>query len=173
MELLREAAADGRLTMEEHSERMECAYASRTVGELADLTADLTADPAAQPMQAETDPVLAIFGSDERKGRWVVPSQLQVTAVCGEVKLDLREALLERHEVTINATAILGDVSLIVPEGVEVRLSGPAILGSKTTKVRGSNHPGAPVVNVRCFVALGEVSAKPPRRKRWFDRLAQ
>lgn len=173
MELLREAAADGRLTMEEHSERMERAYASRTYGELADLTADLAANPSAQPLQADTEPVLAVFGSEKRGGRWVVPSELPVTAVCGEVKLDLQEALLARSEVVINVTAVFGEVTLIVPDGVDVRLSGPALLGSRKSKVRRPTHPGAPVVNVRCFIAFGEVTAKPPRRKRWFDRLAQ
>lgn len=173
VDLLREAAADGRLTIEEHGDRMERAYASRTLGELADLTADLAASPAAQPVQADTEPVMAVFGSDKRVGRWVVPSELPVTAVFGEVKLDLREALLERGEVVIDATVVCGEVTLVVPDGVDVRLSGPTLLGSKTSKVPRPSHPGAPVVNVRCFVAFGEVTAKPPRRKRWFGRLAE
>lgn len=173
VDVLREAAADGRLTIEEHSERMERAYASRTFGELAELTADLIADSADQPLRADTGPVLAVFGSQERKGRWVVPSALPVTAVMGEVTLDLREALLEQREITITATAVLGEVKLIVPEGVDVRMSGPAILGAKTSRLRGQLPPGSPVVNVRCFVALGEISAKPPRRKRWYDKLLE
>ena len=39
--LLGEALADGRLTVEEHRERVDLLYASRTHDELAPLTADL------------------------------------------------------------------------------------------------------------------------------------
>lgn len=173
MEVLREAAADGRLSIDEHGERMESVYSSRTLGELADLTADLVAHPSARPLQADTEPVLAVFGSDKRSGRWVVPAELPVTAVCGEATLDLQEALLERSEVVVNVTAVCGQVTLVVPEGVDVRLSGPTLLGEKKSKVRSPRDPKAPVVSVQCFVAFGEVTAKPPRRKRWFDRLVE
>ncbi len=168
--VLREAAADGRLTMDEHDDRMERAYASRTLGELAQLTTDLTEDSTRQPVRPDTGRVLAVVGSGERKGRWVVPAKLPVVAVFGEVNLDLREALLERREVTINATAVFGEVNVVVPEGVEVRVSGPAILGTKTSRIRGPFTPGGPVVHLRCFVLLGGVSAKPPRRRRLFHR---
>lgn len=170
VEVLRAAGADGRLTMDEHSERVQRAYASRTLGELADLTSDLVEDGAAAPVRAETGPVLAIFRPGERNGRWVVPASLPVTAVFGEAGLDLREALLERREVTITATAVGGEVSLIVPEGVEVRMSGPAVLGRRTSRVRTRPAPGAPVVHVRCYILLGKVSVRLPRRRRWFRR---
>jgi Domain of unknown function (DUF1707) len=51
LDMLREAAGDGRLTSDEFDERMEAALSSRTLGELAALTADLGPGPAgrAQP----------------------------------------------------------------------------------------------------------------------------
>jgi DUF1707 SHOCT-like domain len=42
-DLLSDAFAEGRLTQDEHDERCTAAYAARTWGELADLTADLPA----------------------------------------------------------------------------------------------------------------------------------
>ena len=50
--LLAEAVSDGRLTMEEHAERVQRACTARTLGELADLTADL-AVASAQPVRLE------------------------------------------------------------------------------------------------------------------------
>jgi hypothetical protein len=44
VEKLRQGAAEGRLTMEEFEQRMSAAYAARTYGELAELTADLPVD---------------------------------------------------------------------------------------------------------------------------------
>ena len=43
---LRTAHAEGRLTVEEFSERLDAAFAARTMGELAGLTVDLPAEPA-------------------------------------------------------------------------------------------------------------------------------
>jgi hypothetical protein len=43
---LRTAHAEGRLTVEEFGERLDAAFAARTMGELAALTADLPAEPA-------------------------------------------------------------------------------------------------------------------------------
>lgn len=170
VELLRDAAADGRLTLEEHSERTDRAYAARTLGELTELTTDLV-EPSAQPVRVDARSLVAVFGAEERTGRWVVPARLPATAVFGNITLDLREALLQRREVVINAMAVCGNVTLIVPEGVEVRMSGPpAILGSKTSRVRGELPPGSPVVEVHSVVLCGNVTAKPPPRRWWRGR---
>lgn len=48
-ERLRVAGGDGRLDPEELEERLDAAYAAKTVGELAVLTRDLPAAPAAKP----------------------------------------------------------------------------------------------------------------------------
>ena len=71
--LLSAAMADGRLTAEEHAERVQRAFSARTLGDLADLTADLAA-PSGQPVRLDGGRVIAgIFGPARRDGRWVVP----------------------------------------------------------------------------------------------------
>jgi len=45
VDVLREAVGDGRLRADEFDERMEAALSSRTLGELAGLTADLEPGP--------------------------------------------------------------------------------------------------------------------------------
>ncbi|HYB48124.1 MAG TPA: DUF1707 domain-containing protein, partial [Streptosporangiaceae bacterium] len=50
--LLADAVSDGRLTVEEHAERVQRACTARTLGELAELTADL-AVPSAQPVRLD------------------------------------------------------------------------------------------------------------------------
>lgn len=44
VEMLRQSAAEGRLTMDEFDQRMSAAYAAKTYGDLAGLTADLPVD---------------------------------------------------------------------------------------------------------------------------------
>lgn len=169
--LLAEAAGDGRLTLAEHSERTERAYAARTLGELAALTSDLAA-PSAQPIRLDgRRPVAGIFARERREGRWVVPDRLAVSAVFGEVVLDLREALLQSQRTTLLATVIGGTLELIVPEGVVVETTGTSVLSRQTGQPgRRPPAPGAPqppVIEVRVFALGGRVKIVRPRRSRW------
>lgn len=159
--------------MEEHSDRMERAYASRTLGELAGLTTDLVAEPDTQPVRIDAEALLAVFGNESRKGRWVVPERLRATSVFGDCHIDMREALLQSRVTTVEAFALFGAVTLIVPEGVRVRLAGPAVLGAKSSNVPEPSDPHAPLLDVRCQAYFGDVSVKSPRRKRWFDKLIE
>ncbi len=159
------AAADGRLTLEEHTERVARAYSARTLGDLAELTADL-AEAAAQPLRLDASKsALGIFGNDVRTGRWVVPENFAATAIFGEVNLDLTEALLHRPHVILHATAICGNVHVLVPEGVNVEMSGTSIAGSKVNHVRAFCE--GPVVDIRAFTVFGLVTARTPKRRRW------
>lgn len=165
--MLGEAAGDGRLTLAEHEDRAERAYAARTLGELASLTADL-AVPSAQPIRLDSRRgVAGIFTRERRDGRWVVPASFPVTAICGHVVLDLREALLQSGRTVVHVTAIAGHVQLIVPDGVLVEMNGKALLGR--TAVRRAPPPaqGQPVIEVRLFALGGTVRAVTPRRSRW------
>jgi hypothetical protein len=167
--MLGEALADGRLSHEEHGERMSAALSARTLGELAGLTTDLAA-PGRQPVQVDGHPVAALFGNAERTGRWVVPATMTCVAAFGEVVLDLREALLQDRHVVLTVYAVFGRVRIIVPSGVEVVMNGTEILGRQRggTARRVPTSSDTPVVEVRGYVAVSEVLARtPPRPRRW------
>jgi DUF1707 SHOCT-like domain len=53
--ILRDAHAEGRLTLEEFEERTSAAYAAKTWGDLADLTADLPVQPVLSLREQGTD----------------------------------------------------------------------------------------------------------------------
>lgn len=162
-QVLQEAHADGRLTLDELEERLNVLYSARTLGELAQLTADLLpADE--QPLLLDGRPVSAIFKQEQRGGRWVVPAELGVTAMFGVTKLDLRDAILQNRRVVINATLVFGGLEIQVPEGLEVI----RVTKEKTVRLtKQPTEPDAPVVEVRTTNLLGDVKVKePPRRKR-------
>src|SRR5437763_11649067 len=127
--VLSEAAADGRLTLAEHAGRVQRAYTARTLGELAALTQDLLL-PSEQPLRLdESRSVAAFFTMQRRSGRWIVPGKLVVTAVGGQVVLDLREAVLADLHTVLHTTLIGGQLSVVVPAGVSVvvtQLKAPA-----------------------------------------------
>ncbi|WP_245647072.1 DUF1707 SHOCT-like domain-containing protein [Microtetraspora niveoalba] len=168
IDLLREAAGDGRLSMTEHEERVERAYAARTLGELVGLTADLV-PPDRQPFLMDGRPVVALFRTENRAGRWVVPSEVPVTSLGGRVTMDLCEALLQSRHVVVRLSVMAGTVTLVVPEGVRV-VSGPdARIKSFQDEVRlppGATGfaPDAPVIELAGFVYGGKVIARSPKR---------
>lgn len=171
--MLAAAMADGRLTSDEHSERVAAALSARTLGELAGLTSDL-ATPAQQPVRVDDGRmVTGLFGSQVRDGRWVVPPVLTCSAVCGDVEVDFREALLQDRHVILYANALCGRVRLIVPAGVEVVMGGTVLLGRRRGATADSVPPDtdAPVIEVRSFVVAGEVLVRtPPRSRNWLSR---
>jgi hypothetical protein len=183
--LLGQAFAEGRLSADEHAERTDGVYAAKTVGELRPYLADLpvafhlpstatTPSPHGEvPLStgtvAQTDSVVAVFGEQSRRGRWLVRNGLVAKAIFGSVELDLTEAVLEQRELTITATSIFGEVTLRVPDGVMVVNEGVAILGDRDFKLSPEQPYTAetPIVHVRGFSVFGSVEAKRPRKK-WF-----
>jgi Domain of unknown function (DUF1707)/Cell wall-active antibiotics response 4TMS YvqF len=174
---LREAMAEGRLTAEEHAERLDAVYQAKTYAELAPIVHDLPATggvrppggaPSGTPVvhddlpppQAGTPNIVAVFSGAERTGRWLIEPQTNVVAVFGGVELDLRQAVLSRREVTINIVAVLGGVNLTVPPGVRVVNSIAAILGGTSLPPEDTVDPDAPVIRLTGFALLGGVSVQ-------------
>jgi hypothetical protein len=177
--VLAEAVADGRLTLEEHSQRVQRAYQARTLGELASLTTDL-ASPAGQPLQLDDSrSVTAFFATAQRDGRWVVPERLTVAAVGGQVILDLRQALLQGRHTVMNATLLGGQLHLHVPDGVQVTVASARqqdrARAGLATRQAAAAPPGSPLIEVRTFSFAGRVQVHTPRRPgaRWRGRLAR
>ncbi len=173
VELLGKATAEGRLTLDEYTERAGAAHAAQTRGELARLTTDLPGVPNRSPARPgggvapAAEKLLAVFGSDVRKGAWSVPEHIDARAVFGDCRIELHEARLARQVTTIEANVIFGSITIVVPEGTEVRLTGSAVFGDKKSKMSGPVVPGAPIVEVRCRVVFGDVTVRPPRKRWW------
>jgi hypothetical protein len=166
--LLADAVSDGRLTINEHAERVQRACTARTLGELADLTVDLVA-ASAQPVRLDGGRVISgIFGPARRDGRWVVPETLTVNALFGEVEVDLTEAILQARHVQLLTTVIGGRLRLVVPDGVTVTVNTHLMLGRR----RGATPPPAssdtPVIEVKGVVLGGEIIVRTPPRNRRF-----
>lgn len=181
-DVLRSAAADGRLTLAELQDRLEMLFEAKTYGELEPVVADLpgTLDvrrPVAAPSTSNAvsrvgggRPVnrsaKAIFSGVARRGQWVVPSHYRVKAVFGGVDLDLRNARLEAHEVTIDAIAVFGGVNIVAPEDVVVLVDGIGIFGGFADQASDRQPPdGSPVVRVTGKAVFGGVNVerKPPK----------
>jgi hypothetical protein len=166
---LRQAAAEGRLTVEELDERIDAAYAASTQADLEPLTADLPAAPSSVEVGGGggTKFVLGILGGGDHSGRWRVAERVTVINFLGGADLDLSEATLAAPEVTIRVFSILGGSDIVVPEDVHVELSSFAFLGGDDLRVEHAEPPpGAPTIHVRAFSFLGGTDVKSSRRRR-------
>jgi len=175
IEVLATASAEGRLSPDEYSERSDAALAARTLGDLARLTDDLPAGPAAGVpvsgsrgnLAARPETVTAVLGNESRKGHWVVPPHLTVRSVLGDCHLEMQEATIGQQVTTVDVMARFGAVTIFVPDGTDVRLTGRAVLSAKSSDLP-SSRPGAPVLVVHCDLFCSAVNVRRPDWKmRW------
>jgi hypothetical protein len=165
--VLRDAAGEGRLTPEELTDRLGAAYKARTAGELELLTRDLPGPIASSPSPSPARQlrrvrwVIAIMSGATRRGRCRLEGQCLGLAVMGGCSLDLRQAEIVGSHVIINAVSVMGGIEIIVPEGVEVELTGLAVMGSKHARIKDVPiRAGAPIIQVRAVAVMGAVTVK-------------
>ena len=148
MEILRIAAVDGRLTPDELDERLEAALSSRTLGELAVLSADLTAGPSMPgAAMAPAEDVIRIDqrgGSVRRDGRWVVPRRLELRSSWCDVWLDFTDAAITHDTLRIDLNMRGGSLILAGP-GLVVDADSLTVRYADV-KIGPGAEPGAPVV---------------------------
>jgi class 3 adenylate cyclase len=164
VELLREHTAEGRITLDEFSERVGLALGARTQADLQRVMADLPAVQAPVPETARRPAkgwTVAILSGSRRSGRWRPRSHTKAVAFMGGCELDLRQAEIDGSEIVITAVAFMGGIDIVVPEGIEVDLTGVPIMGGKDLRVRDvAPTPGAPRVRVRAFPIMGGVTVR-------------
>lgn len=185
--ILQEAAADGRLEMDELDERLEAALRAKTYAQLEAVVADLSVElpwRRARPQRSLTsvqgppppgyspeDPLRLDggVGSEKRDGIWTLPPFLRISSGMGSVKLNCLQATAAATVIDVEVIAGAGSVVLIVPDGWaanEDRLNKS--MGSKTIKVPREPAPGFPLLVLHGSVGVGsfKVRAGSPRELR-------
>lgn len=122
--------------------------------------------PVARPA---TSWVVAVMSGEDRRGRWRIGRRTGAFALMGNVDLDLRDAVIEGDVVEINAWAIMGGVTITVPEGIPVETSGFVLMGGRTTRIKDVPPlPGAPTIKVVGYGLWGGVTVRSrgPRKGR-------
>jgi hypothetical protein len=167
------AFAEGRLDDTEFDERMRAALTARTRGDLDVLLTDLPAETAAPgPARAAAGRgpgrvAIALKSSVRRGGRWRVPERYTTVVYKGSGWLDLRAAELSGPVTTFVAVAYKSRVTILVPPGLRVEMTGFGV-----TQGADEEDPGyrlaadAPVIHVRGVAYKGtvEVTTRPPER---------
>src|ERR1700684_2425999 len=161
--VLSEALAEGRLTAEEHSERLHSISAASTQADLVPLFDALPARPDSAPVPAPSGSgsrlLFAIFGGATRKGAWHVPENSTAVTIFGGADIDLREAVLPAREITITAISAFGGMGITVPPGMRVVDPGIAIFGGRDAPGDSpeSARPDAPVLHLKGACVFGGI----------------
>jgi hypothetical protein len=170
---VQEAFADGRLDDTEFDERMRAALTARTHSDLDVLTADLPAAAAGTgpaPAGGGRGPgrfAVALKSSVRRAGRWRVPERYTTVVYKGGGWLDLRAAELSGPVTTFVTVAYKSRVTILVPPGVRVEMTGFGVTQGLADEDPGYRLPvDAPVIHVRGLAYKGtiEISTRPPER---------
>ncbi|MFG6202308.1 DUF1707 domain-containing protein [Nonomuraea sp. JJY05] len=144
---LSEALATGRLTSVEHADRLDVAYAAKTVGELVPLTRDLPEVSASSvPAAIEQQVIDSKFSKIVRKGRWVASRHTRLSARFGALIIDLSDAVLPGREITIEADAWFSKLIVRVPDNAHVIDEGSSIFGKRN--VTGGSEADGPLIRV-------------------------
>ncbi len=181
--LLSEAMAEGRLTADEHSERLEAIYAARTGADIAPIVSDLPGAAGALapvgallPQLASASSVtpagtpfrmISVFSGDEKSGIWQVPADIDTVNIFGGTTLDLRDAVLPGREIRIRAICIFGGVDITVPPEMAVIDSGFSLFGGRSAPSNSDEaaQPGAPLLRLHGICIFGGISVARKRRK--------
>jgi hypothetical protein len=158
------------LTVEEFEERLSRAHAAATLAEIEGLVADLAPLPppaaGALLLPLALDPLLApaatrvrsLLGNVERRGGWVVPARLEVSATFGNVEIDFREARFGAPIAELHARVIFGNLEVIVPPQLAVDCEGTAVLGNFENHGAGAvGDPDRPLLRIRGRAVLGNI----------------
>lgn len=182
--LLSTAYAEGRLTREEHDQRVDELMAAKTFDDLIPITRDLvivaSPAPVAAPQSADRftidttaqtpqpDKMAAIFGGVSRSGKWRVRKNIQALTLFGGMDLDLRNAIFEAPVVEISGFWCFGGLDIKVPAGIDVQDQTAGIFGGTDVRDIGEPVLGAPTLVIKGVTLFGGISIRGPKStKKW------
>ncbi|WP_138760325.1 DUF1707 SHOCT-like domain-containing protein [Modestobacter altitudinis] len=182
---LQTAVGEGRIDLDEFSQRAAAAHAAVTKAELEALLADLPAPASAVPAVGEVvgermspEPVFSVMGDVKLTVSTAVPRQ--VSTVFGDVTIDLRGLRTADDAVELRLCTVFGDVQVIVSEGVAAEINGWTVFGDRKTQLAPVPRlAGTPRVVVTGWSVFGDRKlrslAPGESSSRWrsvLDRLA-
>jgi len=166
---LAQARRDGRLALAEFCDRLDAVYSAASAQELEELSGNL---PAAAPVGISTPPVFSLFGDIVVSGRWRAGDEVRVRTVFGDARLDFTDAISDDDVLHLRCATTFGDISLQVPDGVEVELTGLSVFGDRRLELAPVPRiPGTPLIRVHASTIFGDVRVRsagvPPAVSVW------
>jgi hypothetical protein len=172
IEMLQGLLASGSVDLDRFHLALDGLLKSRTEAELVGVVRSL---PPPVPMTAsarrrqEPLEISTSMGEVRLEGRWQVGRLTTIRAGMATVTIDLTEAEFDDWDVEIVVHATMGEITLIVPRGFDVRQVGR---NSGITSTLEPPIPGFPVVRLSATADMGTIRVMHPkqpkqRRRKW------
>jgi hypothetical protein len=191
IETLREAAGDGRITLDELEERMGRVESARFPVDLDEVLSDVTSDLPSARARAEVDGargVDVVAGRSGvgwsaanrevlhapwttglvRRGRWPVPAFLRCEPAGVLLELDFLEVSTGLKVIDIEVAARTGTLKLVVPEswGVDITELQRRAIAVVTFRANEVAEDGCPMIRVHGNLGAGVLQVLLPGRRR-------
>lgn len=159
--VIQQALADGQIAFDELDERFRRVFEAHDQAQLRAAVADLP-ELRRTPPRADARHLVAASSfrllGDTKIGGWLtVDDDLSTVNIIGDTVVDLSSADLPPTGVTITASSVIGDVKVILPDGVRVQVEVLALIGDRKERL-AAPRPGAPTVRVRIRTVLGDAA---------------
>lgn len=178
IEVLREAAGDGRITVEELDERMEKAHAARFPIDLDEVLSDLTTNlpsdrfrpgsslarstPTGRAIAAGEPLVIKAGWEPElRRAKWQVPPSIRCHPTGANIELNFLEVDTDLEVIEVEVVAGMGSVIVVVPDDWAVNVDDLSkSWGSVKSVVNAIPEGRKPTIEVRGSIGMGSFRAR-------------
>ena len=117
-------------------------------------------------MSATETKVFSILGGTKRRDRWRVAQDTSILTVFGRTYLDLRQAGASEDLLDISIFTVFGSVTIVMPEGTDVRPSDGSFLASSSCVVPASNSAShLPPIDIDATTILGRLRIRIANEK--------
>jgi hypothetical protein len=106
---------------------------------------------------------LAVLTGSRIKARSEAFRLADLTSLMGSIRLDLTKATVDPGGARVAATAVLGSIVVLVPDGWKVRVTGLPVFGGWDDTTSRVTRLDAPTVDVRVLAVFGGVEVRHPR----------
>jgi hypothetical protein len=144
------ATGAGQLSLEEFDRRTDLVLTTASRTEFAAATSGLEVIPPGRVKRRWFVP----FGNRLVRGRFFMTERTRAFMVMGEIHLDLRGAVFLVPEPRLSVTALVGNLRVLVPSGVQVVVDQRSLLGGRRITTYG---PPASASRPRLAISMLDV----------------
>ena len=133
LNVLVHATGAGQLSLEEFDRRTDLVLTTPSRTEFAAATGGLEVIPPGRAKRRWFVP----FGNRVVRGRFFLAERTRAFMLMGEIHLDLRGAVFLVPEPSLRVTALIGNLRVLVPSGIQVTVDQRSLSGGRTITTYG------------------------------------
>lgn len=112
----------------------------------------------------ESSRIISVLAETNRRDRWTVPPRTAMVTFLARSFFDFRKAEAAGNTVVLDITCVFGKVTIVVPEGTDVELSGFSFLASATSDVASPDESTShlPKLVIVAHTVFGRICVRTP-----------